>query len=56
MLTYKILADSKAMYTKVVELNRESPLGWAGLGKSSLYCQNYQDAEISLTQANIYDP
>ena len=51
-----IKGDSKAMYTKVCELKPDSPLGWAGLGITSLYCEDYKDAEVSLTQANIYDP
>ena len=45
-----------AIFTNALALNKVSPLSWLYLGKAYFAMENYEQAEVALTEANIYDP
>ena len=45
-----------AIYTNALAHNKISPLSWLNLGKAYFAVKDYEKAELSLSQANVYDP
>eukprot|EP00828_Plagiopyla_frontata_P045798 TRINITY_DN7941_c0_g1_i2.p1 TRINITY_DN7941_c0_g1~~TRINITY_DN7941_c0_g1_i2.p1 ORF type:complete len:198 (-),score=35.13 TRINITY_DN7941_c0_g1_i2:44-637(-) len=52
----RVHGDARIIFSKACEMKGNSPLAWLGLGIACFRCQRYEDSEISLNQANLFDP